>query len=306
MASQRKQQNRRRALGIKDVKHLCFLLHVSRDLLNDLYEKSESYYRLREENVRGKVRCLAVPQGPLMRLLKKLNAELQTLNFPSYMQGGLKKRSNITNALHHTNKPTVLCADIKDFFPSIDATRVTDMFRNRLGCSREVADVLGRLCTCRAGLPQGAPTSMVIANLVIEHLAFRLKRFAETHSATYTQYVDDIAISGPRHLERLKPLVAQIIEEEGFVCHPDKLKVIHSDEEQVVTGVRVNDGPDVPRAKLEEVRFRLSGLAGDGSLCAEADSKTISSVAGQIEYVRRLNRGAGRHLRRKLAPGPYS
>lgn len=292
-------RQKRSTLEIRDVRHLCYLLKIRRDMLDKMIANSEGFYRIREKKTKGKVRTLAVPQGGLMRLQKKLNAELQKLEFPKYMQGGLKKRSNITNALHHTNRPTVLCADIKDFFPSIDATRVRDMFQERLRCSRDVADILGRLCTCSTGLPQGAPTSTIISNLVIEHLAYRLKRFAETHSAAYTQYVDDITISGPHHLEELKPLIIQIMEEEGFVCHPDKLRVVHNDEEQIVTGVRVNNGPDIPLEKLVEVQSLIACLPSNGQN-AVAVRKKFASTVGKIQYASRLNRGTGRFLRKGL------
>ena len=213
------------------------------------------------------------------------------------MQGGIKGRSYVTNALTHTGAAAVLKADIKDFFPSIELQRVETMFRTRLHCSAKVAAAMATICTSKGTLPLGAPTSTIVANFVIEHLAFRLHRLAEKHGAKYSQYVDDIAISGPRHVEELQPLVAQIIEEEGFICHPDKLIVLRAGDEHEITGVRVDHGKDLPSKKLKAVRAAVEAL--NDSVNPPSD-KDCRSLEGKVRHVAMLNPGTGKFLKRRL------
>jgi hypothetical protein len=216
------------------------------------------------------------------------------------MYGGLSGHSNIDNARAHTSTWAVLRADIKDFFPSIDRARVRRVFEERLRCSASVADILAQLCTYQDKLPQGAPPSTVIANLAIEHLSFRLYRLATKHGATYTQFVDDITISGPGHVESLEPLVAKIIEEEGFRCHPDKLYTRRHTQEQLVTGVRVNSGCDVPSDKIEEVRAQIKRCGEEIAQGKAVSEKVLRTLDGKIAYITRLNRGSGKFLRRRF------
>jgi RNA-directed DNA polymerase len=230
--------------------------------------------------------------------LKKLNARLQAIELPLYMQGGIKGRSSVTNALTHAGADAVLKADIKDFFPSIGFQRVEAMCRTRLNCSAKVATAMATMCTYKDALPQGSPTSTMVANFVIEHLAVRLHKLAKQHGAKYSQYVDDIAISGPCHVEDLKPLVARIIEEEGFVCHPDKLVVCHAGDEHEITGVRVDHGKDVPSKKLKAVRAAVEAVADAVEPMSDKDSRSLD---GKVQHIATLNRGAGKLLKRRLS-----
>ncbi|GMW00431.1 MAG: hypothetical protein AMXMBFR84_15680 [Candidatus Hydrogenedentota bacterium] len=140
----------------------------------------------------------------------------------------------------------------------------------------------------------------MIANLVVEHLAFRLHRLAQFHGATFTQFVDDISISGPSHLIQLEDLVARIIEEEGFTCHPQKLCTLGKSSEQVITGVRVDHGLDVPLEKLSDVRSEIEELAHLNSSDDELYRKSIRSIVGRIAYIGSLNKGLGKQLSCRL------
>jgi len=157
---------------------------------------------------------------------------------------------------------------------------------------------MATLCTYNDTLPQGSPTSTMVANFVIEHLAYRLHKLAEQHGARYSQYVDDIAISGPRHVEALKPLVARIITEENFTCHPDKLIVCRAGEEHEVTGVRVDHGKDIPSKKLRDVRADIMAATETKEPMSEKDSR---SLGGKVQHITMLNRGAGNFLKKQLS-----
>lgn len=284
-------------LGIKTLEHLRFSLGLTQGEWNAVLARPAHFYREFQADIRGKMRDLVDVKPPLKNALRKLNARLQQIELPLYMQGGVKGRSSVTNALAHTGADAVLKADIKDFFPSIGFQRVEAMCRTRLHCSAKVATAMATLCTHKDALPQGAPTSTIVANFVIEHLAFRLHRLAEKHGAKYSQYVDDIAISGPRHVDELKPLVAKIIEEEGFICHPDKLIILRAGDEHEITGVRVDHGKDVPSKKLKDVRAAVEALGVSTSPPSDKDNRSLD---GKVRHVATLNPGTGKFLRRRL------
>lgn len=238
---------------------------------------------------------------PLLKnALDRLNKQVQRVPLPPYLHGGIPGLSNTTNAQSHVRRPMLICADIKDFFPSIDKSRVEDVFRRKLKCSAKVSKALAKICTFRGSLPTGSKVSSSIANFAILDLAFQLNQLARKHNGTFTQYVDDIAISGPFHIGQLGGLVQRIIEKNGFVCHPEKMKVLASADEHVVTGVRVDRGTDIPQQYLRDLKALLADTARRSAAGTLLTPKELNSLRGKIGYVKGLNPGAGKTLCRKL------
>lgn len=292
------ERGKKQVLAIRSMDHFRFLLGLNSDQMSAVLTHPENYFLEFQSEIKGKLRDLVDVKPPLKGALKKLNAQLQMIELPAYMQGGIKGRSCVTNALTHAGGNIVLKADIKDFFPSIGFQRVESIFRTRLHCSSRVATAAATICTYKDALPQGAPTSTMVANFVIEHLAYRLHKLAKQHGAKYSQYVDDIAISGPRHVEELKLLVARIIVEENFICHPDKLVICRAGEEHEVTGVRIDHGKDVPSKKFKAVRTAIEAIIDKEELVSEKD---IRSLEGKIQHITILNRGTGNSLKKRLS-----
>lgn len=123
--------------------------------------------------------------------------------------GYTKKRSVVDNAKPHVDKAFVVNADIKDFFPSITIKRVIGLFQS-LGYNRTISFCLARLCCFKGRLPQGAPSSPMIANLICRRLDTRLQAFAAARSWAYTRYSDDITISGSGGFDNAKDIFASI------------------------------------------------------------------------------------------------
>ncbi len=185
---------------------------------------------------------------------------------------------------------------MKDFFPSVTEKRVYTMFLETLKCSPDVARTLTRLCTLNGSLPQGSPTSTIVAALFTIGLTHRLDQFANNHNATYTQYVDDVTIPGPRHLTGMTLLLGKVIRKAGLSANPAKTKIARDEEEKCVTGIRVNVVPDVTSKKMKEVRNLLDSAA----LRDDNNQKVCRSLKGKIRYIEGLNLGAGRYLRKRL------
>jgi len=288
-----------RSLDLNDVRHLCKHLGTSPKELEHICDNPERYYIQGPRNIKGKVRHIATPVGRLRKILDKLQTLLQRLDFPKAIHGGRKLHSNFSNALPHVHKPIVIKLDLKDFFPSVKSGRVYEVFAKHTGCSPDVARYLTRLTTLNGCLPQGSPTSTILASLVIKPLAHRIERIAELNGATYTQYVDDITVSGPAHIKNLLPTILRIIKQEGFQEN-EKTQVINLDEEQIVTGVRVNNGPDAPSERIKEVRHLLNQTEIKKALGQRISEQEILSINGKIRNISRLNKGAGRYLRKRF------
>jgi hypothetical protein len=202
--------------------------------------------------------------------------------------GFVAGRSIVTNAQKHTGARLLLKFDLTDFFPTIHSYRVLGLFASlgyyagdtRFGStddSRQVAPVLARLCCytpdprswTEAVLPQGAPTSPAISNLVCRRLDARLDGLARRNQGVYTRYADDLTFSFKEpslDLGRFRWWVDQICHQEGFFINHRKFRVIRASQRQVVTGIVVNDTLRVPREERRRFRAilhncRLHGLA---------------------------------------------
>jgi hypothetical protein len=177
---------------------------------------------------------------------------------------------------------------------------VYTMFVQRLGCVPDVARILTRLTTLDGAIPQGAPTSTMVANIVLEPLVLRVRGLADQHGAAYGQFVDDGTISGPSHLRRLLPLVKQIVAQAGFTAKESKTVCVDADHEQIVTGYRVNHQLDVPRKTIDKTAHLLTSMESNLKVGRTPSLKQLSSSKSLIRHISRTNKGAGRLLGRRL------
>ena len=172
---------------------------------------------------------------------------LEKLPLHDTAHGFVNQRSIVTNAEPHVSADVVVNMDLKDFFPTVTYKRIKGVFC-KLGYCEEVATVLALLCSepevdeveldgetfyvarSERYLPQGAPTSPAISNLLCRNLDRRVFGASKKLEFTYTRYADDLTFSGTRkaahQLRKLLWRVEQIVEDEGFVIHPDKTRIM--------------------------------------------------------------------------------
>ncbi len=194
----------------------------------------------------------------LRRLLKRLRSHAAAHGFE-------RGRSIVTAALPHARRAVVLRMDVQDFFASTKAARVESYFGN-VGWNAEAAALLARLCTHAGGLPQGAPTSPRLSNLVNFRLDARLSALARASGAAYTRYADDMTFSfDADERENIVSVIRtakKILGEEGYRLHTNrKLRVLRRHARQTVAGLVVNDGVRLPRPTrrwLRAVEHRAS------------------------------------------------
>jgi RNA-directed DNA polymerase len=165
----------------------------------------------------AKVRQFDRPGGALKFLQCKIKSTLlATFPFPHALHGCVRGRSPLTNARQHLDQPLVVKIDLADFYPSVTCRMVHSVWQNDFRFGPPIATLLTRLTTYKGHLPQGAPTSGYLANVVLLPAAKEIESIAFAMGCTVTFFVDDIAISGQRARESLTSIIG-VIGETGFV-----------------------------------------------------------------------------------------
>ena len=213
-------------------------------------------------------------------------------------------RSTRDNARFHQRQPLVLSLDIEDFFGSISKYRVWRVFR-RLGYSPSVSGVLAGVCSLEGKLPQGAPTSPMLSNLVMRRCDNRISGYCVKHHIRYTRYADDLTFSGEFSTGTLIRFVEMVLREEGFRLNQKKTRTRQRHERQEVTGIVVNERMQVPREVRRSFRqavyyIEKYGLAGHIDHIGENRANYLQHLIGvgnQILFVDPKNEDT----RRKLA-----
>jgi RNA-directed DNA polymerase len=216
--------------------------------------------------------------------------------------GGIRGRSPSSNASLHLGAQCIVTVDIRDFFPSVRHYAVYRMFREELGFGRDVARILTRLTTVDSQLPQGAPTSTAIANLLLSLAVDENVSLTATKLALIpSRFVDDFAVSGC-HPEAIINVIAQSLSKKRLRIwrKRTKLKIMHRSQRQQVSGLLVNDPCrlSVSRPKRDGVKAAIFQLP---LVEAGARAKAISSIRGRINYIRQFNPGSAARLDKYLS-----
>jgi RNA-directed DNA polymerase len=227
-------------------------------------------------------------------------------------------RSIVTNAAPHVGTGVVVNMDFKDFFPTITYRRVLGVLRG-LGFSHAIATILTLLCTepritaveldgqrlyvarGERFLPQGAPTSPVLTNILCRRLDRRLTGLSEKLSMTYTRYADDLTFSGADRMAvgTLLGMVEKIVTDEGLVLHPDKTRVMRRGRRHEVTGVVVNEKLSVDRRMVHRLRAVLHQIERSGPVGKHwggHEDDVLEAVFGYANFVRMVDPRAGEPL----------
>jgi RNA-directed DNA polymerase len=265
-----------------------------------------AFYRYTEASIpkrRGGTRTLLVPERRLKFLQRqtlKLLEQLHSSRAP--VHGFVKARGAITNANEHQKRPYLLNLDLKDYFGTISRRRVVGLLE-ALGFDTEVAKAVVAICVTRNQLPQGAPTSPILANMVSYRLDGALMRFAKKHHLRYTRYADDISLSGYAQplalfegelpvsgrvpVEKLSEPFRTAILSNGFEINPDKVWFSGPKSRKEVTGLIVNEFTNVKRTFVRDVRAALFKVETVGVALAEKDYQNRYKANVSIERVLR-------------------
>ena len=303
----------RMLLGIKSRKQLGYLL-----LASDA--NGGPYKRFAIPKRQGGDRVICAP-GKTLRYVQRriLDKILSPVAPHPAAHGFVKGRSTVSNASPHTSAALVIKFDLENFFPTIHAHRVLGVFA-RLGYeiddgrfssdddATHVAPVLARLCCYTldprksgpATMPQGAPTSPAISNLVCRGLDARLCGLAARLGGVYTRYADDLTFSFPNaalEVGRFRWWVNQVCHQEGFYINEAKFRVLRRSQRQAVTGIVVNDGLHLRRRLRRQLRAILHNCRRFG-IASQARGRDdfLGWLRGQASYLHMIEPVAGREM----------
>ncbi|MHC1754298.1 MAG: retron St85 family RNA-directed DNA polymerase [Methanosarcina sp.] len=254
---------------IYDLNHLSLLIGESTEQLDFFVRnKRKIYVSYRMKKKRGGYRTIDVPSKKLKFVQRWiLQNILYIIKVSKHSHGFIPGRSIATNAKIHVGQELVMGIDLKDFFPSIKFNRVSGFFKS-VGYNNHISTILAELCTFNWQLPQGAPTSPMISNLIASRLDKRLAGFCKKKKLLYSRYADDITISGGKVLPRYKTLIFRIITEEGFEINYEKVRIQGRGSRQLVTGLVVNDKVSIGRENKRTIKSLIHKVTENGPIGA--------------------------------------
>ncbi|ANY10374.1 reverse transcriptase [Pseudonocardia sp. HH130630-07] len=275
----------------------------------------------------GTPRLIEAPAPRLAELQRRLlRRVLDRIPVHPAAHGYVPGRGPRTLALLHAARPMVLRLDLEGFFSHVTGARIAGLLRTA-GYPEAVATTLAgllvtatppavlRACPPAADpqprrrlldrlaaphLPQGAPTSPAVANLLTHRLDRRLSGLAAAVGARYGRYADDLVLSGAANLpvHGLAARVAAIAREEGFRVRPGKTRIAPAHHRQRVTGLVVNSGsPAASRRDYDDLRALLHNAARTGPAAQNRAGHPAfrEHLAGRIAWV-----GGGRPRRAEV------
>ena len=234
--------------------------------------------------------------------------------------GFRRRHSPISFTAGHVGKAWCLRMDLRDFFSSISGGRVRGMFR-AFGMPAEVARSLAALTTTQthlsivesrrpaghrgqftasrlylpAHLPQGAPTSPAIANILAYRLDARLAGLATAAKVHYTRYADDLLFSGERtskqKVTNFAATVGAIAIEQGFQINHRKTRIQFASQRQTATGIVLNQHANISRQEYDQLKAVLFNCSQHGPASQNRDgiANFKQHLSGRINWVAQVN-----------------
>ncbi|MHC4250542.1 MAG: reverse transcriptase family protein, partial [Planctomycetota bacterium] len=205
--------------------------------LDDLARGADGMYHRYPLVQKGRARWIDAPEGRLKRVQRAiLDTLLYRLDATEHAHGFVPGRSILTHARLHCGRAFVVTADVRRFFPSVRRGQVAEA-TGALGLDETDSARLLKLVTRRGRLPQGAPTSPHLANLVFAPADGELASLARPSGWRYSRYADDLAFSGDGDAVVLIREVGRVVRAHGFRLSDRKTRVMPRRSRQLVTGL---------------------------------------------------------------------
>ncbi len=275
------------------------------------------YIRFKIPKKTGGERLISAPLPSLKQAQHWILENIvQKLEVHEASHGFRRDRSIVTNATPHVRADVIINFDLKDFFPSISYKRIKGLFQS-FGYSEAAATVFGLLCSASVveeveldgktyyvglderHLPQGSPASPAITNIICRRLDRRLTAMAENLGFTYTRYADDLTFSASgdsmRHICNILKRAESIVTHEGFTINQQKTRILRKSRQQEVTGVVVNNKPNVSKKTLKQFRATLYQIEKDGLEDKHWGNSpnVIAAISGFANFVAMVNPDKG-------------
>jgi RNA-directed DNA polymerase len=322
--------------ALKDAKSLSDLAYLvgftPSGLSYTLYKvpEEQKYKKFQIAKKNRGVREICAPQNALKLLQQNLATllydsrdELMIANPRRTLSHGFRrKQSIITNATPHKNRRFVLNLDLESFFPTFNFGRVRGFFLKDKDFALEpkVATVIAQIACFEHALPQGSPSSPVIADMVAHILDVRLVRLAKTHRVRYSRYAEDLTFStnekefpsalafleaGAQSEWTLGPHLVTAINSFGFAINATKTRMQVRPSRQMVTGLTVNVKVNIPQDYVRATRSMCNSLFQNGAfhrgtLIKDAKAgaspyetlKDFGPLEGRLSHIHHVKRSA--------------
>ena len=243
---------------IYSIEHFSLLTGMNLDYLLAMSRAPEHFYReftIPKKN--GGQRLIDEPTPDLKYIQRWiLDNILINASISPCAKGFVTGLSIKDSAKFHINQNVLLNVDIKDFFSSISINYIYDVFY-ALGYSKKLSWFFSYLCTFDGRLPQGAPSSPYLSNLVMKEIDEKTWSFARDHGYRYSRYADDISLSGDVDVSQSLSFLRNVLKDRSLCLNPDKTRVLRRGARQEVTGVVVNTKMGVPRTYRKKIRQEI-------------------------------------------------
>ena len=238
---------------------------------------------------------------------------LMKLPVSKYATAYKPKVSIVDNANPHIGKKYLLKMDITDFFDSISFEQVYCAAFNTRYFPKHIGVILTNLCCRNDSLPQGAPTSPAISNIVMKNFDNNVGKWCEERGISYTRYCDDLTFSSDKPLYHLYVKVKKMLYNMNFEVNENKTRFVTSASRQSVTGITVNQKLTVSREYKRELRqkiyyvlkfgvksslaYETNGFLGDDVNAAA--THMLNVLIGKINYLLSVEKGEGNNYFKK-------
>ena len=283
-------------IGI-ELKELTYVLY------NEKINSSYDTFEIPKKN--GGFRVIDAPKDKLKWIQRKLSDKLTDIhqnylndnNIKSGVSHGFQKgKSIITNALVHKHKKYILNIDISDFFTSFNFGRVQGYFNKskEFKFSKEISTIIAQLVCYNGKLPQGAPTSPVVSNLIFNIVDLHILVLAKKYKLDYTRYADDMSFS--TNDKKFKIDYSAFIQElegllikNGFEINKNKTRLEYYSSRQEVTGLTVNDKINASRDFIKNTRAMANQLYKTNSFQINGKDGTVNQLEGRLSFINQLD-----------------
>lgn len=253
----------------------------------------------------GGARVIYAPNSKLKKIQRRLSEKLYETHI-NYMKqekiksnishGFEKNKGIITNACKHRNKRYLLNVDILDFFGSFNFGRVQGYFykSQAFGFSKEVSTIIAQLVCYDGKLPQGAPTSPIISNLIFNIVDLRILSLAKKYKLYYTRYVDDMSFSTNNkkfkieYLEFIQEL-SDLLKKSGFVINQSKTRLEYYSSRQEVTGLTVNHKINASRQFINMTRAMANQLYRTNQFQINGEKGRLKQLEGRFSFINQMD-----------------
>lgn len=243
----------------------------------------------------GGRRELSIPSDSLKSLQRHLGKALEKelhLKVHKTANAYVKGRNTVTNVVPHLGCAVLIKLDIKEFFPSVTRDTLRPLLWYFAYREPRMLERILDLCMTDKGLPQGAPSSPILSNLVLRKFDIAAYQFANLMGAKYTRYADDLTFSlnedDPVVARKIVSGVRSILAAKGFELNeqPNKLKILRGHQAQQVCGITLNSGkPTISRKQRRKVRAARHAIENGRPV-----SMSLVAIEGWESYIAHVHR----------------